>query len=68
MTINNDPLKNDYGVILALTGPILPERAKQYREIATLLGPGKAATWMLAQADRAEQSIEALGRKFNEQH
>jgi len=66
--VANDALKSDYGVLLGLTGPILLQRAKEFREIAMLLGPGAAATYMKSQADRAEQSIIALGAKFNEQY
>ncbi len=64
--MTNDPLQRDYGVLLGVTGPKLLDRADQFRRMAELLGPGKAAAWLEAQAERAEQTIKSIGRKFNE--
>lgn len=61
-----DPLAREYGVLLGVTGPILLSRAKAYREMAELIGKGPAADWLEAQAQRAEDAICALGRKFDE--
>ena len=64
--MSTDPLQHDYGILLGVTAPILLDRVDKFRRLAKLLGPGSAAIWMEAQADRAEQSIVALGKKFNE--
>ena len=62
-----DPLEKDYGVLLALTCPTLIQRARDYRTIAEIVGSNTlAGKYMLSQAQRAEDSIKAIGRKFNE--
>jgi len=61
-----DPLARDYGVLLGIAGPILLDRSKSYREMAELIGPGPAADWLELSAQRAEDAIKAMGRKFNE--
>lgn len=67
--VGDDPLANDYGVILAQVGPTLMERAHWFREMADLikdrLGSGtKVETWLRDQADRADEIVVSLGRKI----
>lgn len=63
-----DPLAREYDVLLGVAGPILMNRAKTYREMAELIGKGPAADWLELQAQRAEDAIRALERKFNERN
>lgn len=66
-----DPLKREYGVMLGVTGPILLERAAMFRLVAELIrrelgDKSEAAGWMDMQAQRAEETIVNLARKFDE--
>ena len=64
--MSQDSLQREYGILLGVCGPILLERADAFRQLGKLLGPGGARMYLEAQADRAEQSIIAIGRKFDE--
>jgi hypothetical protein len=66
MQTMSDPLKREYGVLLGVAGPILLQRADDFTRLADLVGPGKARDYLLAQADRAYQTITTIGRRFNE--
>jgi hypothetical protein len=66
MSPSSGSLDREYGVLLGITGPILMDRAKTYRNMARLVGPGKAADWLNMQADRAESTIKVIADKFNE--
>jgi len=66
-----DPLSREYGIILAVVGPMMMERAHWYREMADLfdkqIGSGsEAASFMRMQADRADETIVSLGKKFGQ--
>lgn len=64
----NDPLKREYGILLGVAGPILMERAESFKKMARFLGPGAAARFLNSQAERAEEALRAIGRKFNERN
>jgi len=62
----SDPLEREYGVLLGLTAPILLQRARDYRELAEMVGADTpAGLYLGSQAQRAEDAIKALGRAFN---
>ncbi len=65
-----DPLSREYGVLLGTSAVKLMEKAFWFRRIAKLVGEDgskEAEIYMNAQADRAEETVIALGRKFDEQ-
>lgn len=64
----NDPLKREYGILLGVAGPILLERAESFQKLAKFLGPGVAARFLNSQAERAEETVRAIGRRFNERN
>lgn len=64
--MSNDQLQREYGILLGTCGPILLDRIDKFRRLAEVVGPGMAADWLGAQAERAEQTIKAIGRKFDE--
>lgn len=66
--MDNDPLKREYGILLGVAGPILLERAESFRKIARLLGSGAASRYLISQAERAEEALIAIGRKYNERN
>ncbi len=66
--MKGDALEREYGILLGLTGPVLMERAFWYREMAELCradGSTNAATYLEMQAQRAEETVKSLGRKFD---
>jgi len=64
--MKKDQLQREYGVLLGTCGPILLDRIDKFRRLAGIVGPGSAATWLEVQAERAEQTIRTIGRKFDE--
>lgn len=67
-----DPLSREYGIILAVTGPTMMEKAHWYREMAKMIRDkvhldSPAAGWLDMQADRAEETVVQLARKFDGQ-
>ena len=66
--MTNDPLKREYGILLGIAGPVLLERAEAFQKMAKFLGPGDAARFLDSQAERAEEAVRAIGRKFNERN
>jgi len=64
-TPTSGSLDREYGVLLGVAGPVLMDRAKTYRDMARLVGPGRAADWLNMQADRAEHTIKTIAKEFD---
>ena len=66
----NEALRREYGVLLTTAGPLLVQRAREYRAVVELLamkggkGSGAAIQFLEAQAERAEEAVVNIGRAF----
>jgi len=62
-----DELNREYGVLLGVTGPRLMERAYWFRNMAKRIEKEApdAAAYMEMQALRAEETVDALAKGFD---
>lgn len=64
-----DPLAREYGILLGVCGPQMLQRVRDFQDLAEILGKDTpAGRYMSAQAERAKETVLALGVTFNEQH